>query len=134
MRTITGSCLCGAVSFEVLDEFDNFHLCHCAQCRKITGSAHASNLFIASEKLQILSGEEQINHYSDSDRDFSKSFCRICGSGLPHASKTSNRLVVPAGSLDTEPELPPQDNIFWSERAGWYEIGLAAETFEHFPE
>lgn len=134
MGTITGSCLCGAVSFQVLDEFENFHLCHCAQCRKITGSAHASNLFIASEKFQILSGEEHISQYSDGERDFSKSFCRNCGSGLPHQSKTTDRVVIPAGSLDQEPGLQPQDNIFWSERAQWYETGLAAETFDRFPD
>ena len=134
MSKISGSCLCGAVSFEVVDDFESFHLCHCLQCRKITGSAHASNLFALPENLQITSGEEYISQYSDSRRDFSKSFCRICGSGLPHHSKTSSRVVIPAGSLDQESELQPQDNIFWSERAGWYETGLTAETFDQFPD
>jgi hypothetical protein len=44
-QTVTGSCLCGAVSFEVSGAFDSFFLCHCSRCRKDTGSAHAANLF-----------------------------------------------------------------------------------------
>jgi hypothetical protein len=41
-----GSCLCGAVRFEVEGEFQRFYLCHCGHCRKDTGSApHAANLF-----------------------------------------------------------------------------------------
>ena len=33
----SGSCLCGAVRFEVAGDFERFYLCHCEHCRKDTG-------------------------------------------------------------------------------------------------
>ena len=133
MQKITGGCLCGKVRYEVLDSFAQFHLCHCQQCRKITGSSHASNLFTAPGNMTIVDGEQYINHYVDPERDFSKSFCSACGSGLPHHSRSSDYLVIPAGSLDAGPSMSPQDNIFWSERAPWYEAGHEARRHDQFP-
>lgn len=134
MQKITGGCLCGKVRYEVLDSFESFHLCHCLQCRKITGSSHASNLFTATENMEILAGEEYIKNFSDPERDFSKCFCSICGSGLPHHSKSGTTVVIPAGSLDSGPGISPQDNIFWSERARWYDRGRMAKCYDRFPE
>ena len=37
--TITGSCLCGGVRFEVDRVVGPFELCHCNRCRKVSGSA-----------------------------------------------------------------------------------------------
>jgi hypothetical protein len=38
---IGGSCLCGAVTFEVNPPTSKFVYCHCSRCRKATGDAHA---------------------------------------------------------------------------------------------
>ena len=43
--THSGTCLCGAVRFEISGSFERFYLCHCSRCRKGSGSAHAANLF-----------------------------------------------------------------------------------------
>ena len=37
MTTHSGSCLCGAVAYEVTGELRNAVGCHCGQCRKMTG-------------------------------------------------------------------------------------------------
>ena len=57
MSKLKGSCLCGAVSYEVINEFDRLFLCSCDQCRQITGSAFASNLFIMADGFDWLSGD-----------------------------------------------------------------------------
>ena len=41
--TITGTCLCGQIKFEVTPPFAGFRYCHCSRCRKASGSAHAAN-------------------------------------------------------------------------------------------
>ena len=58
-----GSCLCGAVRFEVLGEFERFFLCHCGRCRKDTGSAHAANLFSSTATVTWLSGEAKVKTF-----------------------------------------------------------------------
>jgi hypothetical protein len=56
--TLKGSCLCGAVKYEVTGEPRRFYHCHCSRCRKATGTGHASNLFLQPGALKWLSGEQ----------------------------------------------------------------------------
>ena len=65
-------------------------------------------------------------------RAISKAFCTECGCGVPYLS--GNALVVPAGCLDSTPKLEPQDNIFYSEKADWYDKAICAKKFHKFPE
>ncbi|MBL4765434.1 MAG: GFA family protein [Colwellia sp.] len=134
MSKITGSCLCGKVTFESNNNFDQFHLCHCTQCQKTTGSAHASNLFTKPDNITWLSGFELVKRFDVPGRAISKSFCTECGCGVPFLSGTGKALVIPAGCLDSKPEIDPQDNIFCSEKAEWYDKAICAESFEKFPE
>jgi len=107
-------------------------MCHCTQCQKATGSAHASNLFSIPQNLDWLEGESLVKRFDLPDRALSKAFCTECGSGVPYVSRASGLWVVPAGSLDGEPSMTPMANIFWPERGSWYEAGLEAPRFEKF--
>lgn len=133
-NTVRGSCLCGRVQFEVDGPFDAFHLCHCSQCRRSTGSAHAANLFTDPERLRWLAGEDLVQRFTPDEPDMiSKCFCRHCGSLVPYTSLKSGRLVVPAGSLVDDPGRAPDDNIFWRDRASWYDAGLVAPRVAQEP-
>jgi len=110
-----------------------FYFCHCKQCQKITGSAHASNLFTRPDAIKWTAGEEHKKQFNYPDRDFTVVFCSECGSGLPFVTKSGKTLLVPAGSLDAEPNIQPNDNIFWAERASWYDNGKQANKCEGFP-
>jgi len=134
MSKILGSCLCGKVSFESNNSFEQFHLCHCIQCQKTTGSAHASNLFTSPDNIKWLSGLEFVKRFDVPGRAISKAFCTECGCGVPYLSGSGQALVIPAGCLDDKPDIDPQDNIFCSEKAEWYEKGHGAKQFDKFPE
>ncbi len=133
-RTLSGECLCGRVKFSVTDSFKAFYQCHCKQCQQLTGSAFASNIFTAADNIQWLCGQDQITIYEHPSREFSKSFCKTCGSAVPFLNKTKTSLIVPAGSLNELPDIQPQANIFTSEEACWLKSGLKAEKFSGFPE
>ncbi len=134
-ETLEGGCLCGQVRYRVSGPFDAFHLCHCSQCRRSTGSAHAANIFGTPDRLQWLSGENLIKRYTPEQPDvISKCFCSHCGSLVPYTSLKSGLLIIPAGSLDEAPGISPQDNIFWRDRADWYDAGLEAERIAQEPE
>lgn len=119
MPKLKGSCLCGAVAFEVFNAFDKMFLCSCDQCRKITGSAFASNLFIAVEGFNWLSGADDITTYQMPGRDISKSFCQVCGSGVPWSSGDGTKMIVPAGALQGEPEVAEKFRTFMAEQPSW---------------
>ncbi len=122
-RTTRGSCLCGAVRFEVSGDFDAFFLCHCSRCRKDSGSAHAANLFSASATIAWLAGRERVTSWRLPRSRHARSFCGACGSALPSVQMDGALLVVPAGSLDDPIAIRPTAHISCASRADW-DVGL----------
>jgi len=125
-RILKGGCLCGKVRYSVKDEFRLFYLCHCIQCRKITGSAHASNLFTEKKNLDWTAGQSLTRQFEFPRREFTTVFCTLCGSGLPFPSTDGQSIIIPAGSLDEEPTIKPLRNIFWEEHVQWFDAGVNA--------
>jgi hypothetical protein len=116
---LTGTCLCGAVRFEITGGFQHFFLCHCSRCRKATGSAHAANLFSRTASLTWLMGEDLVRRYRVPDSRNEKCFCSQCGSPLPNARPDQGLLMVPAGSLDSRIDLRPEAHIHMASKAAW---------------
>ncbi|GLP95106.1 GFA family protein [Paraferrimonas sedimenticola] len=130
-----GSCLCGTVTFEVTPPFLIFQFCHCRRCQKFTGSAHASNLIVRSTQLSWLTGEDNIGRYEVSEaRHFATAFCKTCGSCLPWESQQGGNTVVPAGSLDEDPQVRPTQNVFCAFKAAWDTSSGDLPEFDAFPE
>ncbi|WP_340108882.1 GFA family protein [Pikeienuella sp. HZG-20] len=129
----TGQCVCGAVNFRISGEFESFFLCHCARCRKDSGSAHSANLFSSTAKITWVSGEENIKTFRLSGSNHVKSFCSDCGSALPVSQPEVGLLVVPAGSLDSRIDMRPNAHICCSSRANWDNDLASIERIEGLP-
>lgn len=116
--------------YEVKQPFLRFLHCHCSRCRKATGSAHASNLYVEPTHFAWTSGQDFVVRFDlPSARSFAMTFCRQCGSPLPHHTRSGREVVIPAGSLDQEPEVQPQGRAFWDSRASWACGGDALPRF-----
>ena len=121
---VRGSCLCGDVSFEVSLPFEAFVNCHCSRCRKATGTAHAVNAVVLPDAFRWLSGEGSVARYDlASAASFATSFCKTCGSPLPHATRSGRQIIVPAGSFDEPLNTVPNRHAHWQSRADWYQHG-----------
>jgi hypothetical protein len=119
-RPLRGSCLCGAVTYEVRPPFSKFAHCHCGRCRKATGAAHASNLYLAPEQLSWLDGQDAIRRFDlPSATSFARWFCGHCGGPVPRLSRSGRTVVVPAGTLDDHPRDKPRARIFCGSEAPW---------------
>ena len=129
----SGSCLCGAVRFEVAGDFEHFYLCHCQYCRKDTGSAHAANLFSSAATLRWLSGQENVRAFDLPSTRHRNCFCATCGSALPDVQMNGALLKVPAGSLDSDVPLRPDAHIFFASRASWDEALEKIPTVAKLP-
>jgi hypothetical protein len=118
--TLKGSCLCGAVKYEVAGEAKRFYHCHCSRCRKATGTGHASNLFLQPAALKWLVGQEHIRAFKVPEAmRFTNQFCGMCGGRLPRQPQDTDTVVIPAGSLDDEAPIMPEARIFTGSRASW---------------
>jgi len=117
-----GSCLCGAVRFEIEGEIETVLKCHCQKCRKASGTAFGTNAPIQSSAFRLVDGADALASYQ-STPDLARYFCRNCGSPI-YSQRTSTpelkRLRV--GSLDTPLKARPSAHIYVGSKAEWDEI------------
>jgi hypothetical protein len=108
----TGGCLCGAVRYSVRGDPVHVRRCHCADCRKESGSAFTVYAHWPVEAFEM-SGE--ISSYDG------RGFCPRCGSRLVDTSDPGDTLIeIRIGSLDEAPfELKPEDEIWVKRRESW---------------
>jgi hypothetical protein len=131
--TLTGSCLCGAVKYEVSGEPVRFYHCHCQRCRKATGTGHATNLFLQPGTLRWLAGADQIRTYKVPEAlRFANAFCSVCGSRLPRQRPDTDAVVIPAGTLDVDAPIKPHAHIFNNSRAAWSCSGDELPVYEEY--
>jgi hypothetical protein len=108
-RTRRGGCLCGAVRYTVRGEPFHVGRCHCADCRKRTGSTYT---IYGQWPLEAFSSTGE---YATYDGD---SFCFHCGSRLFIVDEKVVELQL--GTLDDAPfELRPEAEIWIKRREPW---------------
>ena len=120
VRTLAGSCLCGAVRYEVADAFEYALICHCSNCRRATGSAFKPFGGIPRDRLRLTQGAENLLIFGDATTH--DAHCRSCGSLLYSLVRDASYLHVTYGTLIDPPTLRPQKHIFVGSRAPWLEI------------
>lgn len=125
-----GSCLCGAVRFQVSGPNKWFTHCHCSMCRKHHGTLYGSSIGIDKANFAWLQGEEDIVHYRSSPA-FERPFCKHCGSVVPDTS--GEVVVVPAGSVEGDFEMRPRAHIFVGSKSPMCEIKDSLKQFETYP-
>jgi len=131
---LQGSCLCGAVKYEVSGIPQRFYHCHCSRCRKASGTGHATNLMMSDAKLVFVSGESLVKQFKVPEaKRFARHFCSNCGGPVARFVPQLNAIVIPAGSLDGEVPIKPQGRIFWDSRADWSCDGDSLPRFAEYP-
>ena len=131
---VSGSCFCKKVNYEITGNMGVFQYCHCSRCQKVSGSAHASNVFVSPDDFKWLGGEDSVGRYDPPEtKYFATSFCKNCGSSLPWLSKSGQVVIVPAGSLDDDPGIRPSKNIFCGSRSAWYTAASSLPEHEEGP-
>ena len=75
----TGSCVCGAVSFNITTPITETGACHCGMCRKWTGGVFLS-VAVPPGGLEI-TGEEHLKVFASSPWA-ERASCNTCGSSL----------------------------------------------------
>lgn len=76
-----GSCLCGAIHYELLAEPLTASHCYCRMCHKQHGAAFASYARIRRSELRYSQGEDQLKRYRSSAK-VERVFCKQCGSNM----------------------------------------------------
>ena len=120
MNVRTGGCLCGAIRYSVRGEPFHVGRCHCADCRKESGSAFTVYAQSPAEPFEL---EGEAPTY------YGRSFCPTCGSRL--FCLQEDAVEIRAGSLDEAPfGLCPQAEIWIKRREPWLDAVGGAEQHD----
>ncbi len=125
-----GSCLCGAVQFEVTSDFEYAGYCHCARCRASSGSAFSASAGIRAHNMRIIAGEASLTRY-ERNADVSSHFCSTCGTVLFLLVREGRYAHVQMGTLAADPGIRPQYHMHVASKASWHEI---TDTLPRFAE
>ena len=130
---ISGSCLCGEVSFELTGVPEFMNHCHCRMCRKASGASFGTFLHAQGKDFRWLSGETSIQAYESSPKNF-RPFCSKCGSRVPVLENDGAEVIIPAGLLDNDPQSRPIVHFHVDSRAPWDEIHDNVPQFAKYPD
>jgi len=130
MRTLAGRCFCGAVRYQVADEFAYAMNCHCSNCRAATGSAFKPFGGIERGKLEVTDGHDKLLVHGEEDSNDTR--CGVCGSFLFSVVRDGEYVHVTYGSLVDPPTLRPTKHIFVGSKAPWFEITDDLPQFEEY--
>lgn len=137
-----GSCLCGSVRIRYTGEvqarvrhpssylsaravtYVSQVLCHCADCRKITGSTYSTNVVVPGDGFSVVKGTPKTySKRAGSGKTMTSNFCGDCGSTLWRGGETfGDARIVKAGVMDDAGALndaKPAVELYAVDRVAW---------------
>ena len=115
-----GSCLCGAVSFEVSGDIPAPTACHCSKCRKHSGHFEAST-DIPRSAVKVC-GAEKVTWYHSSEK-VRRGFCSVCGSSLFWDPIHKDWTAIAMGAFEKPTNTKLVRHIFVADKGDYYDIG-----------
>lgn len=119
-----GSCLCGAVNYQVDGELKALTHCHCTRCRKGHGAAFATYASTLRSNINVTDHGKMLKGY-ESSPGVLRQFCGQCGSSLFwHRADGEFRewLSIAIATLDTPLVAPKQKHLCVAMKADWHAI------------
>jgi len=114
-----GSCLCGAVSFEVSGALPPPDACHCTKCRKISGHVWAST--DVPRKAVTIRGADNVTWFQSSEK-VRRGFCSTCGSSLFFDPPHKDWISIAMGAFEQPTDTRLAIHIFVADKGDYYDI------------
>jgi Uncharacterized conserved protein len=115
-----GSCLCGAIEYQI-DSIDTpITHCHCRTCKKAHAAPFAATAGVMRERFRWSKGEEKLSSFESSPGKF-RHFCSMCGSHLMAERIDQPHIILRVATLDEDPKRIPERHIWTSHDAPWLE-------------
>ena len=118
----TGSCLCGAVQYELTAELGSIDVCYCQMCRKASGGPLATNAPVRSAAFHLIAGTELLCAHESSPGE-KRHFCGRCGSPIYSALAARPEVVrVRVGTINEPLSVRPAASYYTGSKCNWWEI------------
>jgi hypothetical protein len=129
---VRGQCVCGAVSWSYDAPFSTMLHCHCSACRKHHGTLFATTVVGPLTSFHWRRGTEKIGTWMSSARE-RRAFCSLCGAKVPRVEHESQRVFMPAGTLEGELGIRPQLHLFVGSKPAWHLLNDALPKHDAYP-
>lgn len=117
-KGMKGSCLCGAIKYEI-DQLDMpIAHCHCRTCQKAHSAAFATTAGVMREHFRWLKGADKLAAFESSPGKLRR-FCPQCGSHLIAEWVHQPHVIVRVATLDDDPQTLPARHIWTSHDRPW---------------
>ena len=133
--SLSGGCLCGAVTYEAKGEPAVVGHCHCVDCRKTSGTGHGTHVAMPEDMLALKGELKFYGRSADSGNIVTRGFCGHCGSAiLSRNSGMPGMAFIRASSLDDPNAVTPQMIVYASRAPHWDKMDEALPAFPEMPE
>ena len=113
MQTVSGSCHCGAVRFEVETDFPELTTCDCSMCKR----RNAVMVKVHESRFRLLQGAEALRLYQFHTMTAKHYFCSTCGIYTHHQRRSNpKQYCYNVGCLEDVnpfdiPDVPKSDGV-----------------------
>ena len=122
-RRATGSCLCGAVRYEVRGPLRDILFCHCENCRRTHGHFSA---YTSARREDLVITDVRGLKWFHTDKDVTpnvlRGFCQECGSSVFWDPQGYEYVYISAGTVDPPTGIKGAGHIWLSEAGDYYQI------------
>ena len=135
MSEVQGGCNCGAIRYRLTGDPLAVAACHCANCRRQSGSAFSVNIIVRADAMDM-TGKVTTweDHDTESGQPVLRQFCATCGSPIRSLSAASPKVaIVKAGTADDPGLFPPAIHAWTSSALPWVEIPANLPQFARNP-
>lgn len=115
----TGSCACGAVTFQSNGPWRDVISCHCDECRRTSGHFWAATA-VPHKALEI-TNDSGLKWYRSSEIA-QRAFCAECGANLFYKHDAKDYTAISAGCLDGATGLAMVEEVFTAEKGDYYAL------------
>jgi hypothetical protein len=114
---LAGGCHCGAVRYEARGQPFHASICHCEDCRRVTGAPCVAWFSVARDGFRVVRGTMRL--YASSPKA-ERGFCGDCGTSLTFAEHgLPGEIDVATASLDDPARVPPVAHLRVARKLPW---------------
>ena len=130
--SLRGHCLCRSVQYSVEGQPLWCAHCHCADCRRHTGSAVATFFGVAKDRFNLNAGAFG---RIESSPGVYRSFCAKCGTPMAYERDESpGEIHLYLGTLEHPEAICPTLEVFCRERLPWLKLTVNGPSFDGLPD
>lgn len=133
--TLTGKCLCGAVTYAAQGKPVVVAQCHCDECRRLSGTGHTIGAMYPVASVSISGPTAQFQYASSKESVVTRVFCPSCGSPiLGKNTRSPEHLTLSLGTMDDAESLKVEVVIFDRDKQHWDQITDGIPRFATMPD